>query len=473
MKNVTLVEVTRDGKQSWRLLGPNGKPITAFDIFANTLLRNSINTRKSYCKNLAEFFDYLIEAGNQLAEANPDLVIDRLLLSKILESYDSYLVEGEHSGNEIAQLVHRSIPSTIVSGTTSSQYHAALRRFLKLSEKIRSQMAELQEAGFEVALTDPMPLIAGVGERRALTQNERTALRTNSMLAGVISRGAKFIEEKILPTAVSSITYDDERAFPFDRVTDLLNQFTCYRDKALYAFCAASGCRVSEGLQLLWEDIDIAQGKVKLLDPKKRRHHPSYLNLTPLQRDRLVWKGRETELTLLIEPFRHLFFEYLEKYVKEEYVAHGRHQFVFQYNVDGIDGVPYFLSDAGSRSKVFRGAVTRAGIEIVDGVGPHGLRHMYGTYLLNYFPRPDGTYGLSMSLVQKILGHATIKATQKYARHDRDLLEAELAFANQVVFKGSGVRSIAEIRKAALQAQLDEVEKDLLREKERRSLANV
>jgi len=286
LRNVTLLKAERDGKRSWRLLGPDGVPIHAYEAFMASLLKRPLTTRTSYARNLAEFIDYLIEAGTQLSQdGSLPPTFDRLALSRILESYDFYLVEGGNSGNEIARRVHAVKPSPCVTRRSSAQMHAAVRAFLELSEKVRLQLAELERAGLQPARVDPLPLLSGLGEVRQVRPAERAALLSNSMLSGVISGGPRFIADRVLPTSVPDITYDESRAFPYDKVPVLISNFTTFRDKALYAFCAASGCRISEALQILWDDIDVKKGTVRLIDPKRRPRHPSYLALTPLERE--------------------------------------------------------------------------------------------------------------------------------------------------------------------------------------------
>lgn len=463
-RNVSLVKKTRDGKQSWRLLDANANPIHSFEVFAASINQSPFNTRKNYCRHLAQFFDYMFEAGFRLAKGDPGFVFSRQVLADILESYHSFLTEGKHSGNPIARLVAETLPPSRNGGEvngpeTSAAKHAALRRFLELSEKIRAQQQELVEHGYGDAAVDTKSILPGIGERRSLTDFEKRAMVSRSMLAGVISRGPQFIAEKVLPTSFPSIQYEEERAFPIERVEDLIRSFRTFRDKALYSFLAASGARISEALQLLWDDIDIETGEARLIDPKRRPGHTSYLALSPLQREALVWKARNTSATMLIEPFKTMFFQNLAAYHREEYVPHGRHQFVFQYSVGGIDGEPYLLAGNDSYNDVFRGAVRRAGVTLPPRTGAHSLRHMYGTYLLNYFPRPDGTYGLPISLVRTIMGHSSIASTEKYARHDRDMIALELMYANQAVFKGLQSKSLKRLRLEALQAEVRQIEK--------------
>lgn len=458
LKNVSLLERNLHGRQSWRLLDPDGRPVLPFEVFAKTLERRSVNTRINYCRWLAEFFDYLFEAS-ALASAEQDGSVSHDTLVEVIEAYDEYLVFGTDAGKQIARRVAETLPSPRISKQSSATKHAAIRRFLKLSERVRTQMLEMTDKGVSPVAVDEQALFTSIGERRVIRGFQRNAMVANSMLAGVISGGPKLIEEGILPTSAPDINYDQERAFPFDRVGDVIGIMTTHRDKALYAFCAASGCRISEALQLLWQDIDTVTRTVRLVDPKSRPSCLSYLALSPEQRDRLVWKGRSTPITLLIDPFATMFFEALALYLRREYIPHGKHGFVFQYLKGDNQGAPYFLAAASSRNGVLNRAIKLAGIEQIE--GPHSLRHMYGTYLLNYFPRPDGTYGLPLGLVQKLMGHRQAKDTAKYARYDRDLLEAELKYANLAVFGNGKALSVHELKRQALLFRLSEVEAKL------------
>lgn len=457
MKNVSLIDVEVDGRRSFGLLDPEGRRIAAFDSFANSLLRSPLNTRTAYCRNLAKFFDYLFEAAKHLVPAAPVLTRDDLV--DVLMAYREYLVYGGRSGNKLACLVNSTLPSPMVTAASCDLMHAPLRRFIELSESLRTQLDELARHGLLASAVDPFPLFPSVGSR-PVKQHQSIALLASSMLAGVISGGPKLLKEAALPSVSGAAPYDEKRAFPFDAAVSLINAMPSWRDKALYSFCSASGCRISEALQLLWADIRAMDGTVKLVDPARRANDESYLALEPVERDKLVWKGRATQATLLIEPFASMFFEALEQYIRLEYTPHGQHQFVFQHRRKGMEGRPYFLSAASSRNQVFQMAVavciTGEGDRI--GLGVHSLRHMYGTYLLNYFPRSDGSYGLPIGLVKQLMGHKSVTSTERYARHDVDLLRAELAFANALVFGSGAVKSLNQMKRDALQAKLAAVE---------------
>jgi len=286
----------------------------------------------------------------------------------------------------------------------------------------------------------------------------------------VIAGGSKLIPSALLPTVTPQTNYDDSRAFPFDRIEEFIMALPSHRDKAFYALLAASGCRTHEGLQVLFDDIDIDKREVLLINPSLRPNCSSYLYLNPLERQELSWKGRLTARTLLIEPFASIFFDELANYLKNEYVPHGLHKFVFQFKYKLLQGRPYFLSDSETRSELFHKTKNSCGLGN-NLHGPHSLRHAYGSYLLNYFPRINGSYGLAIGVVQQMMGHAELKSTEKYARYDQDLIDAELRFANAMVFGRNGVKSLGQMKLDALNNQVLKVQAEILEElKQRKAL---
>lgn len=47
----------------------------------------------------------------------------------------------------------------------------------------------------------------------------------------------------------------DEKAFPIDKCAELIDSAPSLRDKVLWSLTAASGCRISEALNMLKDDI--------------------------------------------------------------------------------------------------------------------------------------------------------------------------------------------------------------------------
>lgn len=462
LKNVSLCPSTRDGRDSFRLIGPGGEEIEAFALFADALSKKARwNTTRTYCHHLAQFVDYLYEAALlliQSGEAAPG-ALTRELLQRVIESYDDYLVLGARSGNSIAQLVAARMPSPMNARQTSAGKHAAIRRFLTQSEHLRQQTLDLIRAGVMVAAVDYKPLLDGIGTQLQLHHTKVQALTKNSVLGGAVSGGPQTATATILPIPRGAARYNPDRAFPLDRIVPFIKAAPTFRERTLYSFLAASGAREHEGLQLLRSDIDPTTETVRLIDPASRANIPSYLYLTPSERKRLFWKGRATPETFLIEPFLSLFFENLEQYLKSEYIPHGRHDFLFQYSHKSTTGRPYFLSAYQSRHEIFESTLGRTS-DSGTPKGVHALRHSYGTYMVNYCPCEDGSYGLPLSTVQIMMGHESIKQTAKYARLDAEIMRIELEHANAMTFQTHTPPTLVAMKIAAYQARIDQLRRE-------------
>lgn len=448
-KNVSLRRRKVQGLPSWVLLGLDGRPIPAFSAFAHSLRNNAQNTLDSYCRHVAEFLDYMIEVS-ALYEGQ----MTKLQLAEAIEVYGDFLLMGRDAHHAIARSVATRLPSGVNSPASLIPKKAAIRRFLRLSEVIRQEIEELEQEDALHFRAASDPLLPGLGERRELNRFEVRAMQVNSMLAGVISGGPKLIDCVVMRGGVGEVPYEHNRAFPFDKVIELIRAMPTYRDRALYSLLAASGSRTHESLQLLWEDIDIHEGSIRLVDPNRRMSHASYRALSSEERAQMAWKGRATQLTLLIEPFASEFFHSLEAYMKYEYIAHGKHDFIFQYLVGERRGKPYFLSAASTRLELFRRVCRGVGVELPAGSGKHSLRHMYGTYLLNYFSSEEGEFGLPLPVVQQLLGHSSIKSTSKYARYDQDLLKLKFQEANRILFKSRTPETLVDQKIKFLESQI-------------------
>lgn len=455
-KHVSLVPLKRLGSRTFELCGPDGKTISSFDSLAHSLRTSPYNTRKKYCSAIADFFDYFFEAILHLTDFEGQANLSKEQLRDVIFSWNSYLIEGVDSEDKLAFKIAVTLPRKLVLKGTAADKHAALTHFLRLSERFRRQAVEFASLGLRAVELDYEPLFAELSQLQTISNAQRAEMRRTSIFSGVTA-GNLGMREKVIFEAGTTPEYDRKRAFPLDRFQEFLDVLPSFRDKALYSLYAASGCRSHEGLQLLWEDIDIAKGEVRLVSPFSRLNHSSYSQLTSIERDSLAWKGRTTRDTFLIEPFASLFFENLEKYHREEYFPHGRHQFVFQIMRRPDQGRPYFLTHSKTRQQVFNTAAIK--IALSDDVeGPHSLRHGYGTYMVNYLPLPNGDYGLPIGLVRVTMGHSRIRSTEKYAVLDQDLVAARVQFANLQVFHRGETRGQLQFKIGALQSQIAKLE---------------
>lgn len=457
-RHVSLVGNVNDVMRPLRLINSSGDAIPQFGIYAELLSKEAFNTYKNYCYSLASFLDYLCEAVCQILARTEKSYVEKRDLRHIISSWHDYLTLGSASENMIAVWVDSQIPSRCVSVYTSQAKHAALEKFIELSEQVRQQTAELVGLGLLDENVDGEPLFVMATKFTKANAYQRNAILKTSMLAGVIN-GAQFKGKKSILTGGirSPKTNDMRKIFPLDELPELIKNMRSYRDKTIYSLYGATGCRSIEGLQLLWKDIDIEKREIRFIDPAVRIQDPSYLALTASQRKRLAWKGRISSTPLRIEPFWSMFFDHLKSYVETEYCHHNRNGFIFQVLKGKGKGQPYFLSAASSRGEIFHAACRGLELpELVD--GPHSIRGGYATYLLNYFPRSDGGIGLPLETVQKSLGHSDIRSTLKYAIRDQDLAQIDTSYANSLTAI-SGLKPFLHIRIEQLKAQIIDLER--------------
>lgn len=456
-RHVSLLGDVNDVMRPLKLLNANGDLIPQFAIYAEVMSREPFNTYRSYCYSLASFLDYLCEAVCQISARRENFSIRNSDLRKIIASWDSYLTLGAASENDIALWVDSQIPSRCVSSYTSQSKHAALEKFVELSEQVRQQTAELVDLGLVEEAVDQEPLFALATKFSKVNAYERNSILKSSMLAGVI-RGAQFKRKVSLLNVRKrdAKTCDMRKIFPLDMLPEFIENLRLHRDKALYSLYGATGCRSVEGTQLLWKDIDIEKREIRFVDPATRLMDPSYLALNQSARKRLAWKGRHSPYPLRVEPFLSMFFHHLKLYVELEYCHHNRDGFVFQKLSGRHRGQPYFLSCASSRSEIFHSASRNLDLpELVD--GPHSIRGGVATYLLNYYPLPNGGIGLPLEVVQKTLGHIDVRSTLKYAIRDQELAQMDMALTNAFA-SVEGIKPFAQIKIDNLKAQIVRLE---------------
>ena len=455
MKNITFERTIDNGKTTHTIRTLDGSLVPAFEAFSSLLNKLPFNTRISYSRNFAKWVDYLIEAAGELP-------VTRRLLFDCLAAYGDYLTLGAHSANQIARRVATTLPSPMVSSSSCGTMIAPVRRFFSFAEMLARQEQEFASLGIDFSPSEVIAL-GPTDFKSRLSSFERRSLKANSLLAGLISGGAIYKTALIIPRSSTGIGTEAPKYFPFRYCLALLESMTTWRDKTLYSLVAACGCRISEAIQLLWTDINVSTKTIRLVDPTRRVNDKSYLSLKAEERDRLVWKGRTTQATLLIEPFASYFFSSLREYLNDEYWPHGRHEFVFQYTDPHTEarGKPYFLSSKSSQTGAFSLAVAKSvPKEANKGYGAHSLRHLYGTYLLNYFPTEKG-YGLPIGLVKQLMGHRYVKDTEKYAIHDLDLLRIEVESQSLALAHGQDI-SPQQFRLDALRAKADYIENLIL-----------
>ncbi len=123
-------------------------------------------------------------------------------------------------------------------------------------------------------------------------------------------------------------------------------------------------------------------------------------------------KGDKERIVPIIEPVRGMISDYIS-YIERQNICNSQQKALF-------------LSTEGrriSRSSVYRlvkSGLTKAGMQ--GKKSPHVLRHTFATYLLND--------GVDIRVIQELLGHSSLKATQVYTHNNIDKLQQIYAVAH-------------------------------------------
>ncbi|MFM7469035.1 MAG: tyrosine-type recombinase/integrase [Vampirovibrionales bacterium] len=155
----------------------------------------------------------------------------------------------------------------------------------------------------------------------------------------------------------------------------------------LLAFCLfTGGLRVSEVIQLNWEDM-----LPQLLGGEGVPQEPLEV--------RVLGKGNKQRMVYLSYEVKPLLRQY-----------HGFSETLYRHWPSDTAGRPLFMSQKGTRltprsvQRLVATRTTQAGLE--KKVHPHMFRHGFATYLVDK--------GLDLRLIQELLGHASIRTTQIY-----------------------------------------------------------
>ena len=466
MKNFTLEEAPASRREPFLLLHLSANVSDAdrefipFSRYAKWLSETkgySQNTIISYCQHTARFIDYVYEASFTEYFHNSDFSFE-----DIISSYQSYLLFAKDSSHTLAHELALRLDKT---GTTSQA---------SISQNIESAVRSFLEVSMANPDKNPDPLFARllVNKPQYRSRYEVSAIKANSWLAGTIKDSLSSVlpqrkGQKLFPTANRRISNSGNKAykiqaFPIELSTNLItlprpkSARTYWRDIAFYSLLAASGARTHEALQIRMCDImidEFGEDTVKLFSPFSRKNP----GITEEEYKELAWKGRETSFTFLIEPFASTFWHALSQYIDYEYNSSVNHDFLFQNS----NGRPFFTSDRSNRDKTFKKYAKLAGVKNLDGICLHSLRHMYGTYILNYMPMPDNELpGLPIAFVQVLMGHASLSSTSKYAKRDEDVINAYVEHANQQM-RSNPQNSLLTVRRDFHKRQLDLIENEI------------
>jgi len=304
------------------------------------------------------------------------------------------VVAGSPADGVRSYLDHLAVERGLATNTLLS-YRRDLRRYLAvLSAAGRRSLAEVTEADVADFLTG---LRAGDGEHPPLAAGSaaRAVIAVRGLHRFAVREGlspidpARAIRPPIPPRRLpKAITVEEVEmlleAAGFDQTPLAL------RDRALLELLYATGARISEVVGLAVDDLELADGVVRLLGKGRK--------------ERVVPVGGYARAAV------------------DSYLVRGRPGLA----AAGRGSSALFLNARGgplsrqSAWAVLRAAAEKAGLR--GALSPHTLRHSFATHLL------DG--GADIRVVQELLGHASVTTTQIYTLVTVDRLREVYAAAH-------------------------------------------
>jgi len=151
------------------------------------------------------------------------------------------------------------------------------------------------------------------------------------------------------------------------------------KHKVILGMLYSCGLRVSELINLKWNHVDRSRKVINIIQAK----------------------GNKDRQVGLPEDIIELLTDYWKVYKSKEYVLNGQFpEKQLQYSDRSVGEV---IKQLAEKAKIFN-----------KKVHPHLIRHCYATHLLEY--------GTDISLIQKLLGHGSIKTTQIYTHISPNLI---------------------------------------------------
>lgn len=166
---------------------------------------------------------------------------------------------------------------------------------------------------------------------------------------------------------VENVAVKDEvrrKALPYDTISLMVNNANNERDKLIIKTLYLLGLRVSELIDIKWNDFNLTNGKIDL---------------------KVIGKGNKTRHILVPND---LFSSLLEQKTNDDYV------FVSYKN------------DKLSRQSINKMLAKLSDKLDIKKINPHAFRHSHATHSL--------ANGCDISLLMQSLGHSSLKITQQY-----------------------------------------------------------
>lgn len=440
LKNFSKVKLEKNNKSYWKIYKLDGTEIVPFTDWTIYLQNKfSFNTRDKYSQVVSKFIDYLVEVN--IFENN----VSRFELKESISNYKLLLSKGKNVTEESLLSIAEKLNFNALKPASWSNNLSAINSFLTFVFEKEEDEREYLELSKGINISSEFrEVLPELNRITTLTSFQKTAIKQKSFFANLhrkngditVVSGIKSFNTKSISSSF------EELDFPLLEIPTLLNNTTCFRDKAIYALMAGTGIRSSEAISLTWDMIDIDNQIV-------------YVNNNDLldNNEKLKFKGRETKYTFFIPELRHIFFQSLYQYQLKE-SENNNHNYVFEFLTGKIKGEPYYTVSRQSFIKSFvktvkRGNISPPRFNEKEQWTPHSLRHFYGVYMLNHIPLENGN-GFNIEEVQKMLGHSSIETTKKYARRKEEYIIAQLEYAELKSLNNPTIQDINMLFKSRL-----------------------
>lgn len=269
---------------------------------------------------------------------------------------------------------HYLIKVKQASSNTVSSYMRDVRQFSEwLTQERRQDVLNASQSD----IRDYLSFLQTIGKSGATASRSLASLK--NFFAYAVSTG--FLESS--PVSDDIRVERGEKKLPQiltgKEVELLLAQPSCvdakgYRDKAMLEVMYATGMRVSELIDLDFDDVNLEMGVIKCSGARKSRVIPLY----PAAQHALLIYMQEVRSLLISDPQERALF----------------------VNVSGAR-----MSRQGFW-KIMKYYQSKAGIE--KEITPHTLRHSFAVHLLEN--------GADLGSLQELMGHSDISSTQMYAQ---------------------------------------------------------
>jgi integrase/recombinase XerC len=176
-----------------------------------------------------------------------------------------------------------------------------------------------------------------------------------------------FVEEDALTSLLDGLSFGDG--------------FAGIRDRTIIELLYTTGMRRSELIGLKDNDLDLAEGSVKV-----------------------TGKRNKQRIIPLVKPF----IKRIDEYIK-----------IRNENVETVENGWFFITDKGNKlyDKYVYNIVNSylAMVTTIEKKSPHILRHTFATHMLNR--------GADLNSIKELLGHANLSATQIYTHNTFEKLK--------------------------------------------------